>query len=107
MIPRLRKQGFEAISTQELFFKNQKSPKELLRTAQKAHIDGIMEVVYSGKPPLEGPPQGIRFKYYSIKGQPEGSSDRKSSLDAALAELIADLNKPGHHQIEVKRKGIK
>ena len=60
---------------------------------QRARVDGIMELNYSGEIPKQGLPLGIRFKYHSIKGWAGKLSDRPSSLDAAFRELIAGPTK--------------
>ena len=47
-----------------------------------------MEFTYSGDIPQEGLPQGIRFKFHSVKGLPPSPSDRRTPLDAAWLALL-------------------
>lgn len=94
MVSRFRRQGFDAVITQELFPNTAKfSPKEMLDRIRRAQVDGIMEIVYSSVA-LDGVPRDLKFKYHSIKGgQAEHLSDRSNSVDAALIELMAGVTR--------------
>jgi hypothetical protein len=89
MVPLLLHQGLAAVGSQDLFPAVSKySPKGLMDQMRRARVDGIMELQYSGEIPAQGLPQGIRFKYHSIKGQSAKLSDRLGTLDEALTALI-------------------
>jgi hypothetical protein len=88
-VPNFRRQGFDAIGVQELFpAASQYSPKYLMGRLRQAHVDGVMEIAYSGEAPPDGLPRQFKFKYHSIKGWPEQISNRRRTLDAALIALM-------------------
>lgn len=90
MLPRLRHQGFDAVTPQDLFpAASRYVPEGLMELIQQAQVDGIMQITYSGVIPVEGMPRQYRFKYYSMKSRPVNLSDHPNTLDAALAELVA------------------
>lgn len=90
MVPKLRRQGFNAIATRELFSSDSKySPRRMLELMQRAQVDGIMEINYAGENPTGSPRGQIKFIYHPIRGRTEKLSNRSSPLNAAFLELIA------------------
>lgn len=93
-VPKFRHQGLDAVAAKDLFpATSEHSPKELMELMQKAKADGIMEISYSGSLLADGLPRQVKFKYHSIKGRTEKLSGRRSPLDSALIELIADTRR--------------
>lgn len=89
MVPNFKRQGFSAIAAQDLFpGTSEYSPKDLLDRMQRAQVDGIMEIAFSGQAPADRMSREVKFKYHAFKSLTVKFPDRRRPLDSALIALI-------------------
>lgn len=91
LVPVLRHQGLDAISARDFFSDESKySARELFDQMARAHVDGIMKVVFDQQNLSDVKPAPSRLRYYSLRKDRRTLPNGQSSLESAFLLLIRD-----------------